>query len=193
MAGIVIVTGTPGAGKTTILEGVAKDKSYRIVSVGTLMFDLASKENFVGERDKLRLKSNEKRHSELRDKAFSKIASTKGNVIVDTHVSIEAEGTGRYVPGLPLEALKRIKNLKGFIYVDAHTDRILERRRADKTRKRKEEDSALIDTQRLINISALSYYSSYLNIPLYVIFNRQNMLDWSIEKLKTCLKELFGE
>lgn len=193
MAGTVIVTGTPGAGKTTILESIADDKKYMLVSVGTLMLALASKEGFANERDDMRHKSSEKRTVDLRNMVFSKIAEMQGNVIVDTHASVESEGTGRYVPGLPLESLRLIKNLKGLIYIDAHTDRIMERRRADTTRKRREEDPALIDTQRLVNISALSYYSSYLNIPLYVIFNRQNMLEDSVERLKFCLKELFGE
>lgn len=193
MAGTVIVTGTPGAGKSTIIGSVAGRNGYIVVSVGTIMEELAAEGGFANGRDALRHKSNEGKYSEIRNTAFDKIAVMEGDIVVDTHASIEAEGTGRYIPGLPLESLKRIKNLKGFIYIDAHTDRILERRRLDETRKRVEEDPALIDTQRLVNISALSYYSSYLNIPLYVIFNRQHMLKESEEKMATCLKELFGE
>jgi adenylate kinase len=194
MTGTVIVTGTPGAGKTTILSSIANDKRYTLVSVGSLMLELAEKEGFAKERDDLRHKSNDKSaYDDLRIYAFKKIEEMKGDVIVDTHASVESEGTGRYVPGLPLEALKILTKLKGFIYVDAHTDRILERRRMDDTRKRKEEDPALIDTQRLVNMAALSYYSTSLNIPLYVIFNRQHMLEESEEKIRGCLKELFGE
>jgi adenylate kinase len=193
MAGTVIVTGTPGAGKSTILQSIATDSRYKLVSVGTLMLEPMAKEGAASNRDEIRYKSAGKDYSKFRNYAFEKIAAMEGNVIVDTHVTIEAESTGRYVPGLPLESLSKIKNLKGFIYIDAHTDRILERRRTDSTRDRKEEDPALIDTQRLINMSALSYYSSCLNIPVYVIFNRQHMLDDSMERMKTCLKELFGE
>jgi adenylate kinase len=193
VAGTVIVTGTPGAGKTTILNSIAKNKKYRLVSVGTLMLEVAEKEGFAKERDDLRHKSNAKNYSGFRTTAFSLIGAMEGNVIVDTHAFVESEGTGRYVPGLPMDSLKLIKNLKGFIYVDAHTDRILERRRTDSTRKRREEDPALIDTHRLVNLSALSYYSSCLNIPLYVIFNRQNMLDDSEARMSNCLNELFGE
>jgi len=191
--GTVIVTGTPGAGKSTLLSSIAGDKKFTLVSVGTLMLEFTSKGGFASDRDDLRHKSNAERYSEFRNKAFMKIAAMKGNVVVDTHGTIEAEGTGRYVPGLPLESLQLIKNLKGFIYVDAHTDRILERRRTDATRKRSEEDPVYIDTQRLVNIAALSYYSSYLNVPLYVIFNRQNVLEESKERMKACLKEIFGE
>ena len=193
VSGTVIVTGTPGAGKSTLLSSIADDKNFTLVNVGTLMLESASKDKFAAGRDDMRHKSNSERYSEFRNKAFMKIGAMKGNVVVDTHGSIEAEGTGRYVPGLPLEALQLIKNLKGFIYVDAHTDRILERRRTDGTRKRSEEDPVYIDTQRLVNIAALSYYSSYLNIPLYVIFNRQNVLEESKERMKACLKEIFGE
>ena len=65
-----------------------------------------------------------------------------------------------------MESLRLIKDLKGFIYVDAHTDRILERRRTDGTRKRSEEDPVYIDTQRLVNISALSYVFFLLKYPV---------------------------
>lgn len=124
--GTVIVTGTPGAGKSTLLSSIAEDKNFTLVSVGTIMLEFASKDKFAAGRDDLRHKSNAEQYSELRNKAFAKIGALKGNVVVDTHGSIEAEGTGRYVPGLPMESLRLIKDLKGFIYVDAHTDRILE-------------------------------------------------------------------
>jgi adenylate kinase len=133
MAGTVIVTGTPGAGKSTILQSIATDSRYKLVSVGTLMLEPMAKEGAASNRDEIRYKSAGKDYSKFRNYAFEKIAAMEGNVIVDTHVTIEAESTGRYVPGLPLESLSKIKNLKGFIYIDAHTDRILERRRTDST------------------------------------------------------------
>src|SRR5208283_2770700 len=133
MTGVVIVTGTPGAGKTTIIGSVANKNGYKVVNIGSLMLELAKDEKSVKDRDDLKHVSHKSYYADLRNNAFSKIEGMEGDIIVDTHASVEAEGTGRFIPGLPMESLKIIKNLRGFIYIDAHTDRILERRRMDKT------------------------------------------------------------
>ena len=49
---IVIVTGVPGVGKSTVMNA-AKDFGYNIVNFGTTMFEEAQKEG-VSNRDDLR-------------------------------------------------------------------------------------------------------------------------------------------
>ena len=49
---IVIVTGVPGVGKSTVMNA-AKDFGYNIVNFGTTMFEEAKKEG-VSNRDDLR-------------------------------------------------------------------------------------------------------------------------------------------
>lgn len=187
---VVIVTGAPGAGKTTIL-GEAKG-SHKVMNIGDLMLEIAKRENFTKKREGLRAKSADSHYASIRDEAFLEVNDQKGDVIVDTHASIEDEGTGRYVPGLPKDALMLIKNLVGFIYIDSYAEDILERRKVDPERKRKEEDPILINDQRMYNISILSTYSTSLNIPLYIILNKQGKLDESVKRIEADLKELFG-
>lgn len=188
---IVIVASSPGAGKTTIISSVAGNGRYTIVNMGTLMLDIAMKGGYVEHRDQLRFLPNETMTA-LRNAAFKHIAQLPGRVIVDTHASVEQNG--RYLPGLPVDAVNLLKGgLAGFIYIDASTEDVMKRRKSDKTRKRENEDSALVDLQRLINIAALSHYSSHFNVPLYVIINRQNQLGISVESFRGKIKEIFGE
>lgn len=187
---VVMITSSPGAGKTTIIGRVALDKRYKTVNVGTLMFDIAVKKGYVKDRDRIRYLSP-KLTSAMREQAFKKISEMKGNIVVDTHASVEEHG--RYVPGLPVNSLKLIKNLAGFIYIDAATEDVVERRRKDTERsKREREDPRLIDIQRLVNMSILSTASSVLNIPLFIIFNKRGKLDESVGNTRSLLEEIFG-
>ena len=189
MARIVVVTGSPGVGKTTLVKSLGGDPSFRIMSVADEMLPLAAEKGWAKHRDELRYMDNEQ-ITTLRNYAFEKIAASDGNVIIDTHATVEQNG--RYVPGLPGDAMEKFKGLMaGIIYIDASTDDILARRESDKERVREKEARHIIHMQRAINISALSYYSSYLNVPLYVVTNRQGRLDESMEKFKSCIYDAF--
>lgn len=189
---IILVTGTPGAGKTSIIlqcKSSSKIK-YEDVTVGTLMENIAKQKGYIqGDRDQIRYLPND-RITELRQATFSSIAGMKGNVVVDTHASIEQHG--RYVPGLPAsETMLLEEGLKAIVCVDASTTDILMRRASDQNRRREVEDTRLVDMQRIINLSALSYYSLYLNIPLYVIDNKQDMLDTAVKRFEEIINEIF--
>ena len=72
MAKIVYVCGSPGAGKTSIINGIADNKDYKIVNVGSLMLDLAIKKGYLKSRDELRFMDREK-FAELQIAAFKDI------------------------------------------------------------------------------------------------------------------------
>ncbi len=190
---IIIVTGTPGAGKTTAItnsEGITKVK-YKDVTIGTLMEEIVKQKGWAKDRDEIRYLPNDK-ITELRKLAFAAIAAMNDNVVVDTHASIEQRG--RYVPGLPTAETMLLKDgLRAIVCIDASTEDILIRRASDKNRKREVEDARLVDMQRVINLSSLSYYSQKLNIPLYVIDNKQDMLDATVKRFAEILEEVFKE
>ncbi|MDE1868608.1 MAG: AAA family ATPase [Candidatus Micrarchaeota archaeon] len=187
---VVIVAGSPGAGKTTLIKGLASNPNVKIANMGTLMLEIAKRDGLADDRDKMRLLSND-RISALRDRAFAEVAAMKGHIVVDTHATVEANG--RYVPGIPVEQVGRIKALRALVYIDSLTDDILERRKLDRSRDRESEDKIRIDDQRQINMSILSVISSSLNIPLYIIFNRQGRLEEGIAALKANVEEIFSE
>ncbi len=190
MAKIVVVTGTPGAGKTTVIRNSKKAGSYKIVSVGGLMEEIGVERKYVHDRDEIRKLKNEQ-ISELRKEAFHKISSLDGNVIVDTHASVARRR--RYIPGFPFEALEHMKGIIGLIYIDSSAEEIIARRGRDLTRERELESKEEINDQRTINLSMLSYYASYLNIPLYIIENKEGNMDGTLSNFAEDLKELFGD
>lgn len=186
---IVFVCGSPGAGKSSIIESVSKDKRYSIFNVGTLMMESALKKRYVKDRDEIRFLELDK-FFELQKKSFGEVSKTNGNVILDTHATIERNG--RYLPGIALDHKQYFKGLVALIYIDALTSDITKRRKSDRTRRRENERRELIDVQRLLNISILSSYSLQFDVPLYVVFNEQGKLDDSIMQFKTHLKDIFG-
>ena len=93
--GVVIVTGVPGVGKSTVMNA-AKDYGYKIVNFGSTMFEEAQKEG-VDNRDEMRKLPVEKQQ-DLQRQAGDRI-SKMGDVVVDTHASILTPSG--FMPGLP--------------------------------------------------------------------------------------------
>lgn len=164
----VILTGTPGCGKTTLISRL---KHIRVYNMGTEMMKYTTHKV---ERDKIRALSPQEL-KDLRKKVFAEINSIKEDLIIDTHTSVKSGN--RYVAGLSADDLHVLKDVKAIIYLDAPAVDILLRRVKDHTRKREDESADDIDEQRDVNISFATYYSQELGAPLYIIKNRNNMLD----------------
>jgi adenylate kinase len=186
---IVFICGSPGAGKSSVIGGITSNKNYKVVSVGSLMEEIALKNGYAKNRDELRFMPRE-HYDELQVVVFKKISEMEGNIILDTHATVEQNG--RYMPGITFGKAGHLKRLAAFIYIDALTQDIEGRRRGDETRRREHERPELVDVQREINISILSACSAYLDLPFYVIFNEQGKLDESVKELKAHLREIFG-
>ena len=190
MAKIVIVTGIPGVGKTTILDGVATEKKYKVVTLSSVMLEIAAKKGIKAERDTLRYLPNSS-ITELGNSAFEHLSEMGGNILLDTHASVEQNG--RYVPGLPYDAIRRLSGIAGFVYIDGSTDDIVKRRMIDKSRTREKEERHLIHMQRSVNVSMLSYLSTLFNVPLYVVVNKQEQLEKAIETFRRSIEDAFSD
>lgn len=186
---IVIVTGSPGAGKSTVIHELASLTGYKIANMGTLMLKWASEKGYTNDRDQIRFLSPSK-IAELRHLAIKEIMAMHGKIIIDTHMSIGEKG--RYIPGLPKEALDELRNVSALIYIDAPAKDIIERRMHDQTRTREADDGHIIEAQRLINMSMLSVAASRLNKPIYMVVNRQDRLKECIDEIKHRFEEIFG-
>ncbi len=186
---IVFVCGSPGAGKSSIVNAVSKSKKYRVVNVGTLMTELGIKKGQIKDRDEIRSMGVGKLDA-LQMDAFGKVLKMDGNIVLDTHATVEQNG--RYVPGISADVIRKLRHVSALVYIDALTSDIVKRRKGDRTRRRENERTELIDVQRIMNIAVLSSCAATFNIPFYVIFNEQNSLDRCIGELKSHLDEVFG-
>jgi len=138
---VVVVTGIPGTGKTTVCNELLEladgaGRKVAVINFGTVMVELSEKCDKSLHRDELR-KSKLSFQRDLQTEAAKVISqramNTEGDVIVDTHMAIKTlEG---YWAGLPLQVLKLL-NPHMFILVEAEPKEVLSRRFRDKTRRR---------------------------------------------------------
>jgi len=138
---VVVVTGIPGTGKTTVCNELLElaegaGKKITVINFGTVMVELSQKGDKSLHRDELR-KSKLSFQRDLQAEAAKvisqKAGDTKGNFIVDTHMSIKTlQG---YWAGLPLTVLKLL-NPDIFVLVEAEPREVLSRRFRDATRRR---------------------------------------------------------
>ncbi|MDE1856537.1 MAG: AAA family ATPase [Candidatus Micrarchaeota archaeon] len=191
---IVVITGSPGAGKSTLMSKLKDHMPHndlRYTNIGTLMTEAAKDEGVVEDRDKLRYLSAREMHA-LRHKAYLKLSLMGGDVVVDTHGWIEQHN--RYVSGLPLEFVKMLgESLCGLVYIDADTEEIVRRRERDTTRVREGDDNRTIETQRHLNLSVMAYYASYLNVPIFIIHNKEGKMDEAAKELAGAVESLLSE
>ena len=129
--GVIVVTGIPGVGKTTVMQKAAEGMDISFVTFGSVMSDIAIEDGLVKNRDEMR-KLTLKQQKDLQIKSAEKIASM-GNVILDTHCTVKTPKG--YMPGLPEWVIKRI-NPTSIVIVEADSKEIYDRRANDETRNR---------------------------------------------------------
>ena len=129
----VIITGVPGVGKSTVVNGALEKLkeegiNYQTINFGTFMFEVAQREGLAKDRDEMRKldKDIQKRLQQLAAKA---IAQIDGNVIIDTHASVKTPNG--YLAGLPEWVLRELM-LDLIILVETDEDQILLRRLSDR-------------------------------------------------------------
>ena len=181
--GVIVVTGIPGVGKTTVMKKAAEGMDIEFVTMGTVMFEIASEEGLVKDRDDMR-KLTLEQQKELQIKAAKKVGSM-GNVILDTHCSIKTPKG--YMPGLPEWVVKAI-NPTSIVLVEADPKEIFDRRANDPTRNRDPDSEEQIAEHQMINRSAAMAYAALTGAAVKIVFNHDNALDDAVNQASPVLK-----
>ena len=179
----IIMTGTPGSGKSTILSLL---NGIRVVSLGTEL-----QKRFDVDRDKIRSTMPNTKVKELRESALKEIDSIKEDIIIDTHTSIKSGN--RYIAGFTKEDTAALHDVKAIIYIDANADDIIVRRDVDKSRVLDHETKQEIKEQRGVNISLATFYMQELGVPLYIIKNKQDNIQGAKAEVEEALKTVLSK
>jgi adenylate kinase len=181
--GVVVVTGIPGVGKTTVMKKAAEGKDIQFVTFGTVMIDIAKEMKLVKDRDEMRKLSLDQQ-KKLQIKTAEKIADMK-NVIVDTHCTIKTPKG--YMPGLPEWVIKKL-NPTSIVVVEADSEEIYNRRMKDATRSRDQDSKEKIAEHQQINRSAAMAYAALTGATVKIVLNHDNGIDKAVIEAAPVLK-----
>ena len=181
--GVIVVTGIPGVGKTTVMQKAAEGMDIKFVTFGTVMIDIAKETGLVKDRDEMR-KLTLEQQKKLQIKTAERIAKMK-NVILDTHCTIKT--TKGYMPGLPEWVIKKI-NPTAIIIVEANPEEIYNRRAKDKTRNRDPDTIEQINEHQMMNRAAAMAYAALTGSTVKIVFNHDNAINEAVKQAAPVLK-----
>lgn len=176
MAKLFLVFGTQGAGKTALLSGISSAKA---VNVGDRMLKLYAKKFGISNRDQIREQSlsNYEYMISSRNEVLKEAGAMPGTIAIDTHPAIKKGDA--YETGLSFKDLDLLKGkAKAIIYIDANSAQIMSRRKKEMaTRKREDDTKETIDMHRNINLTFVSIFALYLEVPIYIVENADGKLE----------------
>ncbi|MCA6213210.1 MULTISPECIES: adenylate kinase [Thermococcus] len=171
---VVVITGIPGVGKSTITKLALKRTraKFRVVNFGDIMFEEAVKAKLVTHRDEMRRLSL-KVQRELQLKAAQRILeiSREEPVLLDTHATIKTP-LG-YMLGFPKEVIEVI-NPRFVVIIEATPSEILGRRLRDLKRDRDVETEEQIQRHQDLNRAAAISYAMHSNALIKIIENHED-------------------
>jgi adenylate kinase len=181
--GVIVVTGIPGVGKTTVMQKAAEGMDITFVTFGTVMIDIAKELNWVKDRDEMRKLSLDQQ-KQLQIKTAEKVGKMK-NVIVDTHCTVKTPKG--YMPGLPEWVLRKL-NPSAIIIVEADPQEIYDRRAKDTTRNRDPDSVEKIAEHQMMNRAAAMSYATLTGATVKIVFNHDNALDAAVKEAEPVIR-----
>ncbi|ASJ09926.1 adenylate kinase [Thermococcus sp. P6] len=194
MSFVVMITGIPGVGKSTITRmALKKTKArFRLVNFGDLMFEEAVKSGLVRHRDEMR-RLNPEVQKELQLKVARKIVeiAEREPVLLDTHATIRTPAG--YLLGFPREVIEVI-NPNFIVIIEASPSEILGRRLRDLKRDRDVETEEQIQRHQDLNRAAAVSYAMHSHALIKIIENHEDKgLKEAVHELVEILNLAVGE
>jgi adenylate kinase len=181
--GVIVVTGIPGVGKTTVMQKAAEGMDIQFVTFGTIMIDIATDLGLVKDRDEMR-KLTLDQQKQLQIKTAEKVGKMK-NVILDTHCTVKTPKG--YMPGLPEWVLRKL-NPTAIIIVEADPQEIFNRRAKDTTRNRDPDSVEKIAEHQMMNRAAAMAYATLTGATVKIVLNHDNALEAAVKETEPVLQ-----
>ena len=174
---MVIVTGVPGVGKTTVLTAAIAECEQRgtkvkHVNYGDIMFERAKAKGLVKERDSIR-KLPVRAQVELQLAAARVIRSMaqKDNIILDTHMFIRTNDG--YMPGIPSWVAESLQP-DSIVLLEADASDISQRRKKDTDIRLREADStSMVTEHQLLGRSGAAALSVITGCTVVIAENKE--------------------
>jgi adenylate kinase len=185
----IVITGVPGVGKTTVINGALEQLgregiTYQSINFGTFMFEVATRDGIVQDRDDMR-KLDRTVQKQLQQGAARAIAEIEGNVIIDTHSTVKTPKG--YLAGLPEWVLRELLP-DTIILVETDEDQILLRRLNDPTRVRDMDSSKTILEHQLFNRSIAAAYAMLTGCTVKIVKNQDHLLERAVIEMADVLR-----
>jgi len=191
VARLVVVTGIPGVGKSTVIAGAleklkAEGLVYELVNYGDVMLEMMGEQMGITDRDEMRKVPFEP-YREIQRAAAERIAEMAElkPVLLDTHCSVKKpEG---YLPGLPRWALESLKP-ESIVLIEAEPEEVVARRTKDVSRRRDEELLAEVAEHQQLNRAIAMAYAALVGATVKIVKNRNGKLNEAIKDMVDALR-----
>ena len=190
MSRLIVVTGVPGVGKSTVVAGAleklkAKGIVYDLINYGDVMLELMRERVGITDRDEMRRIPSEP-YREIQRAAAERIAEIAElkPVLVDTHCSVKKpEG---YLPGLPRWALESLEP-ESIVLIEAEPEEVVARRTSDVSRRRDEELLAEVVEHQQLNRAIAMAYAALVGATVKIVKNSNGKLSEAIKDMMNAL------
>lgn len=193
MGSLVLITGTPGVGKTSVLNKLAKEAekekiALKIVNFGTIMNNLLESSGKKIHRDELR-KHNFGKQKEIQLEAAKLISKMKNHyvLVVDTHMFIRTS-VGAF-PGLPEYVIKEL-DPSMLVLIEANPEDITKRREKDQTRKRDAQTFQDVEFDLEWGRKTAAACAIMTGAPVSIINNEEGSPDKAVKQILDMIKEV---
>lgn len=191
MGRLVVVTGIPGVGKSTVIAGALEKLKveglvYELVNYGDVMLEMMKERMGITDRDEMRRIPFEP-YREIQRAAAERIAEMAElkPVLLDTHCSVKKpEG---YLPGLPRWVLESLKP-ESIVLIEAEPEEVVARRTKDVSRRRDEELLAEVAEHQQLNRAIAMAYATLVGATVKIVKNRNGKLSEAIKDMVDALR-----
>ena len=188
---VVVVTGIPGAGKSTVIDEALKQLKaqgveYGFMNYGDIMLELMREREGVTDRDEMR-KVPTGPYRKIQREAGRRIAraARRKPILVDTHCLVKKpEG---YYPGLPKWVLEELKP-ESVVIIEATPEEVAGRRNKDAARGRDKELLDEVVEHQQLNRAAAMAYAALTGATVRIIHNRDGKLNETVNEMIKALR-----